>query len=104
MNLKVIPTLCHEMNGNWYPWSEQVNGNTAGEFVLAWQHVHALFTIQGVTNVTWVWCPNVDYPGSTPLHELYPGDASVVWAGMDGYYWGSIQRHVWQPFSSVFQL
>ncbi len=92
-----------EMNGNWYPWSEQVNGNTAGEFVLAWQHVHALFTIQGVTNVTWVWCPNVDYPGSTPLHELYPGDASVDWVGMDGYNWGSIQGHVWQPFSSVFQ-
>ena len=95
--------FAQEMNGNWYPWSEQVNGNTAGQFVLAWRHVHALFTTQGVTNVTWVWCPNVDYPGSTPLQELYPGDAFVDWVGMDGYNWGSIQGHVWQPFSSVFQ-
>jgi beta-mannanase len=95
--------FAHEMNGNWFPWSEQVNGNTAGQFVLAWQHVHNLFTSQGVTNVTWVWSPNVVYPGSIPLRELYPGDAAVNWVGMDGYNWGSIQGHVWQPFSSVFQ-
>ncbi|MGI9062000.1 MAG: glycoside hydrolase family 26 protein [Ktedonobacteraceae bacterium] len=95
--------FAHEMNGNWYPWSEQVNGNTAGQFVLAWQHVHNLFTTQGVTNVTWVWCPNITYPGSTPLQELYPGDATVDWVGMDGYNWGSNQGHVWQQFSSVFQ-
>ncbi len=95
--------FAHEMNGNWYPWSEQVNGNTAGQFVLAWQHVHNLFVAQGVTNVTWVWCPNVVYPGSIPLQELYPGDAAVDWVGMDGYNWGSVQGHIWQPFSSVFQ-
>ena len=95
--------FAHEMNGNWYPWSEQVNGNTAGQFVLAWQHVHNLFTTQGVTNVTWVWSPNVVYPGSTPLQDLYPGDAAVDWVGMDGYNWGNNLGHVWQPFSSVFQ-
>lgn len=95
--------FAHEMNGNWYPWSEQVNGNTAGQFVLAWQHVYNLFATQGVTNVTWVWCPNVAYPGSTPLQGLYPGDATVDWVGMDGYNWGSNQGHIWQPFSSVFQ-
>jgi len=95
--------FAHEMNGNWFPWSEQTNGNTAGQFVLAWQHVHNLFTTQSVTNVTWVWCPNIAYPGSTPLQELYPGDAFVDWVGMDGYNWGSNQGHVWQPFSSVFQ-
>lgn len=95
--------FAHEMNGNWYPWSEQANGNTPGQFALAWQHVHNLFTTQGVTNVTWVWCPNVVYPGSTPLQELYPGDAFVDWVGMDGYNWGSNQGHVWQSFCSVFQ-
>src|SRR6266487_6080926 len=62
-----------EMNGNWNPWSEQVNGNKPGQFVLAWRHVHAIFTSQGVTNVTWVWSPNIDFSNSTPLAELYPG-------------------------------
>jgi len=92
-----------EMNGNWNPWSEQVNGNKAGEFVLAWKHVHDIFRGQGVTNVTWVWCPNINYSTSTPLRGLYPGDAYVDWVGMDGYNWGPLQGHAWQTFSSIFQ-
>lgn len=95
--------FAHEMNGNWNPWSEQVNGNKPGQFILAWRHVHDIFAAQGVTNVTWVWAPNIDYSVSTPLKELYPGDAYVDWVGMDGYNWGTIGGHVWQPFSSLFQ-
>lgn len=92
-----------EMNGNWYPWSEQLNGNKPGEYILAWQHVHDIFTSVGATNVTWVWSPNVEYNGSTPLSELYPGSAYVDWIGMDGYNWSTVQRHQWQTFSQVFQ-
>ena len=51
-----------EMNGNWFAWSEGVNGNQPGEYVAAWRHVHDIFTQVGATNATWVWCPNVD-PG-----------------------------------------
>lgn len=95
--------FAHEMNGNWNPWSEQVNGNRPGQFVLAWRHVHDIFTRLGVTNVTWVWTPNIDYSTSTPLRELYPGDAYVDWVGMSGYNWGPFdQWHVWQSFSSIF--
>ena len=94
--------FAHEMNGNWNPWSEQVNGNTPGQFVLAWRHVHDIFTRLGVSNVTWVWAPNIDYSNSTPLGELYPGDAYVDWVGMSGYNWGDIGDHVWQSFSSLF--
>lgn len=94
--------FAHEMNGYWNPWSEQVNGNKPGQFVLAWRHVHNIFASQGVSNVTWVWSPNIDYSTSTPLSELYPGDAYVDWAGMSGYNWGTVGGHVWQSFSSVF--
>ena len=94
--------FAHEMNGNWNPWSEQVNGNKPGQFVLAWRHVHDIFTRLGVTNVTWVWSPNIDYSNSTPLQELYPGDGYVDWAGMSGYNWGTLNGHVWQSFASVF--
>ena len=34
----------HEMNGKWYPWSEQVNGNQPGGYVRMWRHVHDIFT------------------------------------------------------------
>ena len=91
-----------EMNGNWYPWSEQVNGNGPGQYVQAFRHVHDIFTALGVTNVTWVWSPNVEYNGSTPLSELYPGPSYVDWIGMDGYNWSTVQGHQWQTFFQVF--
>jgi hypothetical protein len=110
-----------EMNGNWFPWSEGVNGNQTGEYVQAWRHVHDIFTSRGVTNVSWVWSPNIEYNGSTQLEGLYPGDDYVDWLGMDGYNWGTIVHDApdavsphgintnqsatvtgWQTFSQVF--
>jgi beta-mannanase len=75
-----------EMNGNWWPWSPGVNGNTAADFVAMWRHVHDIFTKVGATNVTWVWCPNIDPSNAwTSLQSLYPGDAYVDWTCLDGY-------------------
>jgi beta-mannanase len=78
-----------EMNGNWYPWSEQVNGNSPGGYVQAWQHVHNIFAEDGVTNVKWIWSPNIVGSGSSgassDLAELYPGNAYVDYVGIDGY-------------------
>lgn len=92
-----------EMNGNWFSWSEQANGNASGEYVAAWHHVHDLFAAAGATNVSWVWCPNIEYAGSAPLGPLYPGDAYVDWLGMDGYNWGtSAPGKSWQTFAQVF--
>ena len=90
------------MNGNWYPWSEQINGNKAGQYVKAWQHVHDIFTQQRATNVTWVWSPNVEYTQSTPLKNLYPGSSYVDWVGMDGYNWGNMKSTGWQTFAQIF--
>ena len=73
--------FAHEMNANWYPWSELTNGNEPGQYIQAYRHVHDIFAAQGVKNVTWVWSPNVEYPGSLPLAGLYPGSAYVDWIG-----------------------
>ena len=73
----------HEMNGNWYPWAEGVNGNGAGDYVAAWRHVHDIFTRAGADNVQWVWNPNVPYYGSTPLDGLYPGADYVDVVALD---------------------
>ena len=92
-----------EMNGWWLPWSEQTNGNHAGDFVRAWRHVHDVFRAQGATNVTWVWCPNIVGPRSTPMAGLYPGSNYVDWACLDGYNWGTSNNNdgYWS-FSQVF--
>jgi hypothetical protein len=89
-----------EMNGTWYPYSPGQNGNTAAGFVAMWRHVHDVFQAVGATNVTWVWCPNID-PGGifTPFSQIYPGDAYVDWTGLNGYNWGGSE---WTSFSSVF--
>jgi mannan endo-1,4-beta-mannosidase len=92
----------HEMNGWWTAWAEQANGNSPGEFVQAWRHVHDIFVQQGATNVTWVWCPNIVGPQSTPIAGLYPGDDYVDWTCMDGYNWGTDYNNVWQTFAQVF--
>jgi mannan endo-1,4-beta-mannosidase len=77
----------HEMNGFWYPWSEQANGNRPGEFARAWRHVHDRFTAAGATNIIWIWSPNViGALEDVGLDELYPGGDYVDWLGLGGYY------------------
>ena len=99
----VVLRFAHEMNGSWYPWSAQANGNTAADYVAAWKHVRAVFAKQKVTNVTWLWSPNVPYAGSTPLADVYPGDASVDQVALDGYNWADLQPgSTWQSFWDVF--
>jgi beta-mannanase len=95
-----------EMNGNWFPWAEGVNGNAGGEYVAAWRHVHDIFAAAGATNVSWVWCPFVDPGGSmTDLASLYPGDAYVDWTGLDGYNWGTnpAAPRGWRSFDQLFR-
>jgi hypothetical protein len=95
--------FAHEMNGSWYPWSEQTNGNQPGEYRQAWRHVHGLFQEAGATNVRFVWSPNVSYPGSTPLADLYPGNEAVDWVGLDGYNGGTaLDWGGWVSFEQLF--
>jgi Glycosyl hydrolase family 26 len=94
-----------EMNGNWFPWSEGVNGNKTGEYVTAWRHVHDIFTSVGATNVSWVWCPNVD-PSKEfrDYASMYPGDQYVDWTSLDGYNWGKAPYRPagWKTFDQLF--
>jgi mannan endo-1,4-beta-mannosidase len=93
-----------EMNGFWFPWSEGVNGNARGTFVAAWRHVHDIFAQVGAENVTWVWCPNVDFTRKLiPLNRVYPGHNYVDWTCLDGFNWGDRKDSAgWQNFNQVF--
>jgi hypothetical protein len=96
-----------EMNGNWFPWSEGVNGNNPGEFVAAWRHVHDIFAAVGATNATWVWCPYADSNKKrfSSIRPLYPGNRYVDWTCMDGYNWGKtpVNPHPWKSFTTIFE-
>jgi hypothetical protein len=94
-----------EMNGNWFPWGQSVNGNAPGEYVTAWKHVRAIFAEEHATNATWVWCPYVDPAGSANIADsgaFYPGDASVDWTCLDGYNWGTRVHRNWHTFTYWF--
>jgi beta-mannanase len=89
-----------EMNGRWFAWgTTSGNVNTPATYVAAWRHMHDLFVQAGAANVTWVWCPNVVFSGSTPLSSLYPGDSYVDWTCLDGYNKGGT---AWTSFENIF--
>ena len=91
------------MNGDWFPWSERVNGNASGQYAPMWRHVKGIFDAEGAVNVTWVWAPNIVDPGEIPLAGLYPGDAAVDWTGVSGYNWGTnpAQPGLWRSVSQI---
>lgn len=71
----VLLRFAQEMDGNWFPWSDYANGNHAGQFVLAWRHVHDIFQHAGATNVQWVWSPafatsTAQFPGTRYVNVL----------------------------------
>jgi hypothetical protein len=98
----------HEMNGNWYPWSGTVNGNSPELYVRAWRHMVDIFRSQGARNVKWVFTPlNEDWP-ITPentLENYYPGSDYVDVLAVDGYNWGTKKPDFggWRTFTTTFE-
>lgn len=81
----IVLRFAHEMNGDWYSWSEGVNGNEVGDYARAWRYLHDRFAAVGAHNVLWLWSVNRVDSVPTPLAPLYPGDAYVDWVGMSGF-------------------
>lgn len=102
----------HEMNGNWSLWSicdldNQCRDPDTGLqqtpqlYIDAWRHVHEIFREEGVTNVSWVWCPNNIHDVDiwlTPFDKLYPGDAYVDWTALDVY---NADTWPWRSFKDL---
>jgi glycosyl hydrolase family 26 len=91
--------FAHEMNGTWYPWSGSA---TASTYVSAWRHIVSLFRADGVTNVQWVWSPNVQEGSKYAISPYFPGDEWIDYVGLDGYNWGSNNGGSWQSAQEVF--
>jgi mannan endo-1,4-beta-mannosidase len=93
-----------EMNGSWAPYSwlnpDQPAGETPATFVAMWQHVVNYFRAAGVSNVKWVWSPNVD-GGTGTMAAYYPGDGYVDDVGLDGYNYAYYQGS-WVSPQQVF--
>jgi hypothetical protein len=88
---RVYLRLGPEMNGNWYHYSGQ-----PAAYVAAWRHIWAVFAQAGVSNVTWVWCPNLTPANWDPY---YPGSKYVDVIGVDSF---SNVKYTWQTFQDMF--
>ena len=89
---RIYLRLMPEMNGTWY---HGFSGNPAA-YVAAWQRIHRLFAQEAVTNVTWVWCPNID---PDDWDQYYPGNSNVDIIGIDGF---SNTKYGYQTFEQMF--
>lgn len=95
----------HEMNGNWYPWAGEANGNTPEEYAPTFRHIVNIFKKEGALNAHFIWSPYADAgEGSISSYSLYyPGDDYVDVVGIDGY-----NSHlksfggVWRSFEELF--
>ena len=92
-----------EMNGAWSAWNPTKQGVSDSTFVQFWQFVVNRFAADGVTNVKWVWAPNIDQNGSRPFGAFYPGAKYVNMVGLDGYNYAWAQNTSWQTFGQLFQ-
>jgi len=73
-----------EMDGNWYPkWSPPAV--SASRYISDWRYLVRFLRAAGVTNASFVWCPNVGEPIGKPASNWYPGDSYVDWVGTDAY-------------------
>ncbi len=57
--------------------------HSAADYVAAWKHVRAIFQMERVANVAWVWCPTAGGFGSRNAPSFYPGDDQVDWICAD---------------------
>jgi hypothetical protein len=55
------------------------------DYIAAWKHVRAVFTREGATNASWVWCPTAEGYNGGYAAAYYPGDDQVDWVCADIY-------------------
>ena len=85
-------------------------GNLAAEeaeFIAYFRHIVDVFRKQGVNNVTWVWCPEVNEKAMDfPVADFYPGDPYVDWIAGDSYDKPTVAERgfgaIWTPFWNAF--
>lgn len=97
----VMLDIFHEMDGNWYPWGYQVNGNTPADYIAAYRHVHDRFARAGATNVKFVWNPTFWNPSGVDQRVFYPGDGYVDVMAIDVYNWGARGGSSWESMAQA---
>ncbi|MFA5879586.1 MAG: glycosyl hydrolase [Candidatus Margulisiibacteriota bacterium] len=100
LDYPVVIRFAHEMNGNWYPWS-----NDANLYKNAFKYVVNKFKAKGAHNVSWCFAPNWDNAGTgRNYYDYFPGASYVDCLGISGYNSGTTQSwSIWRDFATIYQ-
>jgi len=100
----------HEMNGDWFPYSELFKGQptdwTAEKFVKVWRRIYTIFQDHKATNVAFAWCPSVNgrkigkYDSVNSHKAYYPGDEYVDWVG--GSYYNDVNPYFMDGIAAAY--
>lgn len=79
-----IVRMGHEMNGNWYAWSQDGPAGTAAEYAAAFRHIVNIYRSVS-PNFKFVWNPGAGKWAGIDYITTYPGDAYVDYISYDQY-------------------
>jgi len=71
----------HEMDRPGLQWT--IHG--PADYIAAWDHIRAIFSAVGASNVSWVWCPTGIGFQEGRAAAFYPGNNEVDWVCADVY-------------------
>jgi hypothetical protein len=77
----ILMEFRHEMDRPNLQWT--IHG--PADYIAAWDHVRAIFSAVGATNVSWVWCPTGYGFEVGRAQAFYPGNNEVDWVCADVY-------------------
>jgi hypothetical protein len=77
----ILMEFRHEMDRPNLQWA--MHG--PADYIKAWDHIRAIFTRVGATNVGWVWCPTGYGFQVGRAQAFYPGNSEVDWVCADVY-------------------
>ena len=102
--LTVYMRYAHEMNGDWYPWSQD-----PAKYAEAWRHVHDIFREEGATNAKWVYSLNpTPYEGETSwaenMQKYWPGPEYVDYVGTTMINFGGVKEKSVEEFADRVRL
>lgn len=83
---QVILIPYSEFNGNWYPWSGTVEGNSPEKYIASYRYMREFF--RDAPNVKFAWVVNSNSVPNTPENQIelyYPGGEYVDYVGVDGF-------------------
>ncbi|MGZ8551324.1 MAG: glycoside hydrolase family 2 TIM barrel-domain containing protein, partial [Chitinophagaceae bacterium] len=74
------------------------DGASKEDFIKSWQYLYTFFNHMGISNLTWVWCPE-----DAKHQDYFPGDKFTDWIGVNCLNYGQSKNSKdWYSFTDIY--